>query len=42
MTSPSDVSARIKEHRDQDKNTVLLLLDRDGDLQFVAVRLIDS
>ena len=42
VTSPGDVSARIKEHRDQDKNTVLLLLDRDGDLQFVAVRLIDS
>ena len=42
VASPGDVSARIKEHRDQDKNTVLLLLDRNGDLQFVAVRLIAS
>jgi serine protease Do len=42
VASPDDVTARIKEHRDQDKNTVLLLLDRNGALQFVAVRLADS
>jgi len=42
VTSPAEVADRVREHRDQDKNTVLLLLDRDGDLQFIAVRLVDS
>jgi len=42
VTSPAEVADRVREHRDQDKNTVLLLLDRAGDLQFIAVRLIDS
>ena len=42
VTSPGEVADRVREHRDQDKNTVLLLLDRAGDLQFIAVRLVDS
>ena len=42
VASPADVQAKIKKHRELNKNTVLLLLDRQGDLQFVAVRLLDS
>jgi len=42
VNEPADVAAKIREHRSQNKNTVLLLLDRKGDLQFVAVRLKES
>ena len=40
--NPADVETKIEAHREEDKNTVLLLLDRKGDLQFIAVRLLDS
>ncbi len=42
VTSPGDVADRVREHRDEEKPTVLLLLDRAGDLQFIAVRLAAS
>lgn len=42
VASPADVAARVSDHKNQNKNTVLLLLDRQGDLQFIAVRMTDS
>ena len=39
VTSPSDVIKKVGEKEKQNKSTVLLLLDRQGDLQFVAVRI---
>ena len=42
VSNPADVESKIEAHREQNKNTVLLLLDRKGDLQFIAVRLLDS
>ncbi len=42
VQDPSDVAAKIKAQQAESKSTVLLLLDRKGDLQFVAVRLSDS
>jgi serine protease Do len=42
VSSPADVQAKVRKHQEQNKNTVLLLLDRKGDLQFIAVRLLDS
>ncbi len=42
VAAPGDVAARIADHRNEDKNTALLLLDRQGDLRFVAVRLADE
>ena len=42
VSSPADVQAKVDQHRDNDKNTVLLLLDRQGDLQFIALRLAHS
>ena len=42
VANPADVESKIEAHREQNKNTVLLLLDRKGDLQFIAVRLLDS
>ena len=42
VSTPDDVIAKISEQRAQNKNTVLLLLDRKGDLQFIAVRLAES
>ena len=40
VSTPAEVASKIESHQQQDKNTVLLLLDRSGDLQFVAVRLL--
>jgi serine protease Do len=42
VSSPAEVIAKIDAQKAQNKNTVLLLLDRKGDLQFIAVRLSDS
>jgi serine protease Do len=39
VTSPDEVAAKIKEQSAQDKSSILLLVSRQGDLQFVAVRL---
>ncbi len=40
VDSPAEVASRIAAHLGEEKNTVLLLLDRQGDLQFVAVRIL--
>ena len=40
VASPAEVASRIAAHLGEEKNTVLLLLDRQGDLQFVAVRIL--
>ena len=42
VSTPADVETKVEEHRQHDKSTVLLLLDRQGDLQFIALRLLDS
>jgi len=42
VKSPADVAQHIKTARDERKRSVLLLLDRDGDLRFVALRIQDS
>ena len=42
VSSPADVSKKVAEIRKSDKKSVLLLLNRGGDLRFVAVRLADE
>jgi len=37
--SPADIAARIQKARDEGKKSVLLLVDRQGDLRFVALGL---
>mgnify|MGYP001156785442 FL=1 len=39
VTSPGELLSAIESERAQGKGTVLLLVDRQGDLQFVAVRI---
>jgi serine protease Do len=39
VASPSDVAQRIKEARDSGRKSVLMLVDRQGDLRFVAIRI---
>ena len=39
VTSPKELLSAIETEREQGKGTVLLLVDRQGDLQFVAVRI---
>jgi serine protease Do len=39
VASPADLVSNIKGQKEQGKSTVLLLVDRQGDLQFVAVRI---
>ena len=39
VASPKELLSVIKSEREQGKGTVLLLVDRQGDLQFVAVRI---
>lgn len=38
VNSPPEVMAKINEALEQDKKSVLLLIDRQGDLRFVALR----
>ena len=40
VATPADVAAKIERHRAEEKNTVLLLVDRKGDVLFVGVRLL--
>ena len=40
VSTPAEVAEKIEKRQVEEKNTVLLLLDRKGDLQFVAVRLL--
>ncbi|HYD32395.1 MAG TPA: Do family serine endopeptidase [Azospirillaceae bacterium] len=39
VNAPEDVAAKIKKARDQGKKSILLLVDRKGDLRFVALAL---
>ena len=38
VNSPPEVAAKVNEAKSQDKKSVLLLIDRGGDLRFVALR----
>lgn len=38
VNSPPEVAAKVNEARDADKKSVLLLIDRGGDLRFVALQ----
>ncbi len=38
VNSPPEVTAKVDEARNDDKKSVLLLIDRGGDLRFVALR----
>jgi serine protease Do len=38
VNSPPEVAAKVNEAKDDDKKSVLLLIDRGGDLRFVALR----
>ena len=37
VESPADVSRMVEEAREAGRRSVLLLIDRDGDLRFVAL-----
>ena len=39
VKAPEDVTAKIKQARDAGRKTVLLLVDRQGDLRFIAMNL---
>jgi serine protease Do len=39
VSSPSDVARRVKKAKDDGRKSVLLLVDRQGDLRFVALRI---
>lgn len=39
--SPPEVLAKVEQARDEDKRSVLVLVNRQGDLRFVALRLAD-
>jgi serine protease Do len=39
VRAPADIAAKIQKARDQGKKSVLLLVDRQGDLRFVALSL---
>ena len=41
VATPQDVAAKVKAARDANRNTVLLLVDRQGDLRFVALAVND-
>ena len=38
VNSPPEIVAKVREAQDDDKKSVLLLIDRQGDLRFVALR----
>jgi serine protease Do len=42
VSSPPEVLARVNEAREEEKKSVLLLIDRQGDLRFVALRFRDD
>lgn len=42
VNSPPEVTAKVNEAKDDDKKSVLLLIDRKGDLRFVALRFSES
>ena len=42
VSSPPEVAAKVNQARQDDKKSVLLLVDRQGDLRFVALRLAET
>ena len=42
VNSPPEVTAKVNEAKSEDKKSVLLLIDRKGDLRFVALRFAES
>jgi serine protease Do len=42
VNSPPEVTAKVNQARQEDKKSVLLLVDRKGDLRFVALRLAEQ
>ncbi len=42
VNSPPEVAAKVNQAKDEDKKSVLLLIDRKGDLRFVALRFAES
>ncbi|MGH1480183.1 MAG: DegQ family serine endoprotease [Geminicoccales bacterium] len=42
VNSPPEVTAKVNEAKGEDKKSVLLLIDRKGDLRFVALRFAES
>ena len=38
VTTPAEVEAKVEQARQEDKRSVLLLIDRQSDLRFVALR----
>jgi serine protease Do len=42
VNSPPEVAAKVNQARQDEKKSVLLLIDRQGDLRFVALRLADT
>jgi serine protease Do len=38
VNSPPEVAAKVGQAQQEDKKSVLLLIDRQGDLRFVALR----
>ncbi|MGI9494281.1 MAG: DegQ family serine endoprotease [Geminicoccaceae bacterium] len=42
VSSPPEVTAEVNEAKNEDKKSVLLLIDRKGDLRFVALRFAES
>jgi serine protease Do len=39
VSSPAEIAAKVKEAREAGRRTVLLLINQDGDLRFVAVQI---
>jgi serine protease Do len=42
VNSPPEVTAKVNEAKQDDKRSVLLLIDRQGDLRFVALRFVEG
>ncbi len=42
VNSPPEVTAKVNQAKEDDKKSVLLLIDRQGDLRFVALRFTES
>ncbi len=42
VNSPPEITAKVNEAKEDDKRSVLLLIDRQGDLRFVALRFVEG
>ena len=42
VNSPPEVQAKVNQAQEESKKSVLLLIDRQGDLRFVALRFPDA